>query len=249
MPLTLLDLKNHIKHALGGGDPATVITSADATKAQYVNEAGQIMIAARMWKFLERPTTTLNFSSGVNYVALPSDLRDVIKVQPKPGTLGEARLVTFEQIDTLRRESYPSNYTTYLAISHPTQSSASSAPGAPRLEIYPTPAANITDALTVRYRAGWVTLANNTDVPNIPTWSEMLLVQLVRAVAEGYEKSDRASVSARVAEVLAGPIFDMAQQRDSEIQSEYGTLSIGQVGDVIDHADVVPGTWTVADPS
>lgn len=244
MALTLADYKAHIKHALGGGDPAVIVTDADTTKKLYVNEAGRLLVSAREWKFLERPSTTVNYTSGVSYVALPSDCRKVISVRPKRGYFTDVRMTTFEAIDRMRSIVNTSVGITYLAVSHPTQTSASASPGAPRLEIYPTPSSSITDALTVRYAAGWTELSSDTDVANIPVWAEGLLVLLCRAIAKGYEEE---SLNERVAAVLAGPVFSAVVDQDGMIQQDYGVLGIGQVAD--DGPMVRFTDQPIADPS
>jgi len=96
-----------------------------------------------------------------------------------------------------------------------------------RLEIWPDPGSDDDDAVTIYYRAGWKTLDQDTEYVSIPTWLQTLYIQLVRAFARGYEREDVASLSARCAEVMGGPLALAAVRRDDMMQPSYGELMGG----------------------
>jgi hypothetical protein len=87
--------------------------------------------------------------------------------------------------------------------------------GLPRLEIYPTPAANSTGALSCVYRAGPLFDATATSVPNLPVSGssgrsqyERLLLELIRAYAlddddNRFAAIDRIEQSPMVARLIA----------------------------------------------
>lgn len=232
MALTLANLKVHVTHALGGGDPAVIVTDAATTKRQIINEAGRIL-CAEDWNFLNRAPTTLNFAASTNYVALPSDLAAITGYALTTNAISSLKLTTLHEIVMMRSRLLSASLNYYAAISYPTQTSASAAPGAPRLELWPTPPASVTGAITLFYRAGWTELSGDTDVPNIPTWAEGLLVSLVRAVAVGYEE-DR--LQEEIAKVTGGPLWVACRTRDGMIQPDFGVIAGGAVGDIGDSA-------------
>lgn len=221
MALTLTNLRAVVTHALGGGDPAVIITSADATRDQYINEAGRYLCTMHQWKFLERPPTTLDFTISTAYVALPSDFMELVAYAYSTALTSAFALTTPQSLALMRASNIAATGSYYGAIVQPTQVNVTTAPPVPRLELYPTPAASVTGALSIWYRAGWTELTNAANYPNIPLWAETLLITLVRNFARGYEE-DR--LEELLAEVVSGPFFQMAKDRDGLIQPDYGPL-------------------------
>lgn len=97
----------------------------------------------------------------------------------------------------------------------------------PRIELWPTPATNDANAVTIFYRAGWKTVEDLDENLNLPSWLESVYLQLLRAFARGYERESEASTSARVAEIIAGPLFLAAVNRDKVSQPDYGPMMGG----------------------
>lgn len=226
MALTLANLKVHVTHALGGGDPAVIVTDAATTKRQIINEAGRLF-CAEDWNFLIRPPATLNFTSGVEYVALPSDFAQMVGYTTKTGTLTTLKMTTPHNLIALRQGlSGGASSLYYAAIMWPTQTAANAAPPVPRLELWPTPSSSVTAALTITYRAGWTELSSDTDIPNIPTWAESLLVSFVRAYAIGYEEDSKQE---EIAKVLGGPEFAACKSRDADVFQDFGPINGGAI--------------------
>ena len=97
----------------------------------------------------------------------------------------------------------------------------------PRIDIWPDPTADLENALTIYYRAGWTHLnVDDVDVA-IPEWLETVYIQLVRAHARGYEREDRGSMSMRVEEIYRSPHMRAAMERDAEMQPDYGPMQGG----------------------
>jgi hypothetical protein len=105
-------------------------------------------------------------------------------------------------------------------------------PGRPqaRIELSSDPTADKEDALTVYYRAGWTHLNQDDDYVAVPEWLETLYLQLVRAHARGYNREDSASLSQRVAEIMAGPHYKAASDIDDQTQPEFGMVRGGAIG-------------------
>ena len=53
----------------------------------------------------------------------------------------------------------------------------------------------------------------------MPLWCEPLYLQCLRAFARGYEEEDVATTNARLSEVMNGPLFVTAVQRDSLVEA------------------------------
>jgi hypothetical protein len=226
MALTLAGLRTVITHALGGGDPAVIVTDVTTTKDQIVNEAGRFLCTMHQWKFLERPPTSLDFTAATAYVPLPSDFMELIAYSYSSALTSAFQLTTFQSLAMLRAANLNATAVYYGCIVQPTQVNTTTAPPIARLELYPTPASTITAALNVWYRAGWTEFAGGgatTVIANIPTWAETLLITLIRAFARGYEE-DR--LEELVSEVAGGPVFQMAKDRDGLIQPDYGQLNM-----------------------
>ena len=101
------------------------------------------------------------------------------------------------------------------------------------LEIWPSPSANETAAITIYYRAGWpFDLFTLNPAPDsvglrIPRYLEALFIQIVRAFAQGYEDTDVSVLDQRLTALLDGALFHTAVQRDGGVQPHYGIIQNG----------------------
>ena len=156
-------------------------------------------------------------------IALPSDFREIIAINTTSGLLKGVELTTFGDLLSKRAASFTSSGYHYGAISQPTDTDLT-VDGAPvaRLEIWPQPSANETAAITIMYRAGWKRITKDTHRLRLPVYCESLYIQFLRAFARGYEEEDEFTVSQRLTEIMSGPLFGAAVDRDASIQSDYG---------------------------
>ncbi|WP_291813841.1 hypothetical protein [Limnobacter sp.] len=99
----------------------------------------------------------------------------------------------------------------------------------PRLDLWPTPGSFEQDAFKAYYRAGWTPIRTDNDTVNVPSYIEPLYIQIVRAVALGYERDAEADVNVRVAQVRAGTVFSDARTRDGLTQPTLGPIENGAV--------------------
>ena len=65
MALTLTQLKAFYEHVAGGAADA-IYTDASTTEIQYINEAGQALLACHPWQFLKRPPALLDFAAPIS---------------------------------------------------------------------------------------------------------------------------------------------------------------------------------------
>ncbi len=161
-------------------------------------------------------------------IALPSDFREIIAINTTSGLLKGVQLTSFEDLLSKRAANFTSAGFHYGAIIQPTDTDLT-ADGAPvaRLEIWPQPSANETAPLTILYRATWKRITQDTHRLRLPVYCESLYLQVLRAFARGYEEEDEISMSQRLMEVMTGPLFGAAVDRDASIQPDYGPLMYG----------------------
>lgn len=158
-------------------------------------------------------------------IALPSDLRDIISIQTtSTSSVGGVTLVPLDQILQFRRSSASITASTGLYYGTVVYTGE---PPAPILEIYPSPSANQTGAMRIFYRSRWATLSNDTNAIEIPDFVQALFIQIARAFAGGYVRNDQAGMSARLADVQAGPLFAATVRSDGAVQPFHGRLLNG----------------------
>ena len=111
----------------------------------------------------------------------------------------------------------------------PMEGGIAGGPPRPRLDIWPTPTSDATAGIRVYYRSGWMPVSTETQMLYLPEWMETLYLFLVRAFARSYEREGDGSVSVRLQDLKAGPLFGSAQQRDKEMTYDIGPMLNGAV--------------------
>jgi hypothetical protein len=242
---TLAEYRSELQHALGGAAPASQLA-----QDTIINDAGRHLVSMHPWKWLERTPGTLNFAQDTAYVSMPSDFKSLDTIVPDDEIDATFTLTSFYEIARMRQFEITLTAAYYGALVWPGQASATALQTVPRLELYPTPSANATGALHIWYTRGWTVIDDATDAPNIPWFMESLLVQLVRAFAQGYEESDVGSLNQRLADVTGtrdnpSPIFAAALSEDGMIQPDLDTIEGGWTD-----IQPTPLNWNpVSDPS
>jgi hypothetical protein len=171
------------------------------------------------------------------YVSMPSDFGELLDIRAD-GLTVDFSLVDFSEIAMLRDGAIlPNGFMYWGAIVHPAQTAQTSTFAVPRLEIYPTPTSTIVSALTLWYRADWRELSGDTHYAAVPQWCEALLIEYIRAVAEGYmnRHADNegllpvSTLSDRLRDIEEGPLFRRATEKDMLIQPSYGVITGGLI--------------------
>lgn len=223
MGLQVANCLAEVKHTLRR------VTSAEIAPLSIVNEAGAQLVNMHPWKWLERFTSSLDYVQSQTYVTLPVDFGDVLALYATSTSVAQFELVTFERLLDMRSiGTTVTTGVTYGALAYP-DFTVGAEPANCRLEVFPTPSANEVGALSMFYRANWVDASPDTDYLDVLPWMVPLYKQVLRAYARGVEEEDVASMSARLAEIVAGPIFQAAIRRDGRIQSRYGALMGGAI--------------------
>lgn len=172
------------------------------------------------------------------YVNLPSDFGNLVALDMNSSSFS-IYLTTIEEILQHRMRRISVNSNRYrAAIVQPGQTAASSALPTARLELDHAPTSSDSDSLFLIYRRKWTTLSNDTSYPEIPEYAEDLLIEYVRAFAEGYMNRHAdadgilpvVSMNDRLSDIDRGPIFQMTKEQDGLVQSDFGPLTDGPAG-------------------
>lgn len=215
------------------GDEFLLTAGADATlgfyRIQSRSSANAIVLETSIGSSADGDTDidgTITLAS----VALPTDFRALI-TQPvsTDSTIG-LYLVQPGDVLGLRSGTSVTGGPMYTGsiVWAPSAAALGGAP-VPRIEIDPAPTANDLDAFQFTYRADWPDMSDDDDIVPVPSMyaMEMLYLQIVRAVALGYEESDVASMDARLAQIVGGPIFRAAVYADGGVMPTIGRMTGG----------------------
>lgn len=219
---TFAEYKAAVVHALGA-DPATGVD-----KGRLVNDAMYHMANMHPWRWRRGGPARLSLVAGQSYVELPQDFGEVYSVQ-YPGSLSrQVIMTTVDDIEVKRaQEISPPGWTLWVAVNSGSLDEDAREQGLTVnvLEIWPTPTANETDALSIVYLRSMDELSEETDVPQIPPWLDYGLELLVRDFAHTVEDDNPESAArGRFASMM--PEF---VRRDSGTQTRFGVMQGGLV--------------------
>lgn len=124
-----------------------------------------------------------------------------------------------------------------------------SGPPRPRLDIWPTPTTDSLGAVTVYYRAGWMTVENDSQFLYMPEWIETLYLFLVRTFAQGYERESEFNIGVGLDAIINSSLYLAAQQRDKEMTPSFGAMAGGAAQGVVNHYDYFWNFSSTANPS
>lgn len=158
-------------------------------------------------------------------VKLPDDFAEIMALKPSESMVGTLNPITYEELIDLRAvqttRTSPSEFYAITLYGNPPVN---------RLEIFPTPTSDVSNAYMLIYRAAWTFPADDDDdgetVP-IEDTMEPLFLRALRAFARGYQEEDAASMSVRLAEIVGGVEWLSAVQADSSRRPSLGRLSGG----------------------
>lgn len=225
--VSVAQLIGHVEQTAGGP-----ISDSLGGAITIVNAAGRHLYSAHQWRAAIRSTGALNFVSGTNYVVLPADFGSEVETYLTDSQANQIRLRVHRTVLEMRTSGfgqygYDAVYSWRVlgtAITGLTEDTVQ-----PVLEVWPTPTAAGTGAITMWYRAKWVELANDNTVVLVPPFMETLLIALCRAFARGYEAEEQGSESQRIAEIEAGPLWAAAIAQDNAMQTNFGPMLGGDL--------------------
>lgn len=209
-----------------GGKPSAKIGSM-----RLINIAGQLLYSLADWNWKTREPQTMAFVAGQEYVVLPTDFGEAVAF-----SVNNDIIQTFDWISHGRLIEMRSNVLADLAgkyfgcIVYPAVADNSTEPAPPRLEIVPTPGANVDDAMRVSYDARWVKVDDADDFIQIPEFVEPLFFEVLGAVALGTHYMREGTMTARMNEVKKGDIFRSVRRTDLNLQPSRGEMEGGQIG-------------------
>lgn len=222
MALSAQQCYAHVDHVLGGSSSTEIDSNA------IVNQAQRVLVNAHDWSWLRR-SATLGLTISQEYINLPSDFVRLIGKAGYSGATEVLKFTTLQHIAELRSASSTSaGFGYWAAFSTSAAGGAGGAP-TPRLEIYPTPGATTASAFTIFYLAELPAIVSDQDFISIPTWCEALFIQLVRALALGYEEEDQGSMQERIARVTKSFDWLDALKRDGMVLPDLGIQRGGAV--------------------
>jgi hypothetical protein len=187
---------------------------------QLVNLAGRTLYGMHEWRFMVRPGELVNLVAGQSHIDLPLGTREVLSAV---GTI-ESRIIdwkTPQEINELRR------FQTVLGAEMWCGAVMLDSTFTPRIEVYPTPGANVTGAFSVVARMGWVQVHDDNEPLAIPDWIEPLFVELIGEVAGGVFRRSDAPLSLRLDALMATQLFQKARDQDAGFQTDLGQMTGG----------------------
>lgn len=239
MPLLYTTVENHVQYML---EDATALPSS-ITMNEVINQAGRMFYSIHQWNFREVEPATIHLIKDQPYAELPPDFGELSAIEMTQGLNFGLTLVTPQELITRRATSITITQQYYwVAIITPRHRSLSGDWPQPRLELWPTPAADNLNAITVQYRIRWMSVpasstpgtagADDTYTIPLPEYAEMAYLEVVRAVAAGWGErltQPQGGVTGMLKNVMGGAIWEAAVTTDGLQQMNYGPLSGGAI--------------------
>lgn len=199
------ELAQEIRYAMRLGD-----NQSDAAYVQalhVVNQAGQRIVVAKKWQFLNGASAEVTFDSD-GKGELPLDFAELTAAYNAGG--GGARLCTIEQVIASRGSSLGG----YLAVG-----SESTATGMR----YYLQSSGDSGTASIVYRRGWLPVTKDEDPILMPNWMHPLLAEVCRRYADLVEGGmDESPGFSGVDAVMRGPLFLEAARNDGLVQTQFG---------------------------
>lgn len=217
MTLTVASVSEFVRRRLDGEPSVPMMV--------LCNQAGDYLVNARKWGWLVRKPATLRINSGVTRIALPEDFGRAIG-EPKPveSTSFYFRWGTPDKVAEERAYGSPAVFTGYISWLPDVDGAMK-----PYIEISYAPTVSESETFMLAYHAAWKEACSDTDVIQIPTFMDALYLMVVMAFAQGYDEHDNGSLDARLSEIVNGPLFKSAAQRDGSMQPSIGMMQGGAV--------------------
>ena len=180
------------------------------------------------------PDTTADIGGQLEfpYANLPSDFGEMVAYDMESGLNYGFEFATPDKIVRLRATTITVSQNYFWGtIVHPGQSGVSAAVPTPRIEIWPTPQVGTANVMTIFYRSKWTDLSVTSDVAEVPYYAELPLIQVVRALAEGWANDVNFSADAdeRLSRITGSSIFKTAMLTDGMQQPDYGPIEGGTI--------------------
>ena len=204
MPIQFAELKDAIRHTLGG-DPA-----AGASYARIINGAGRAWVNAHGWYYLANREVTLTATAGSQWVELPDDYQAFVQLVPTGDGYATVAFVSPQDFVWINQATTLGSVSSYTAtIVQRVVSGVIS----PWLRLFPTP--SIADEFTLLYDAQWGDVNEDEDNIPVPKFAEAIFEEWVLAYARGLNEEDAASVGMRLDAIKVTSQFRDATRADA----------------------------------
>lgn len=224
--LTLTKTGAFADYTFLAGDQLRVTAGTGATLGYYPLASRVSDDAITLESSIGADAADIDGTMTLSACALPSDFGGILSLKAGDGFQEDVTLTTLDAIDELRSDSVPTSGSYFMAALSFGQLAASGVP-VPRLEFWPDITTADTEKFRLSYRAGWKAITSDGQTLAIPAHTEALFIALLRAFARGYEEEDQATLSRRLADVEAGPVFMAARKYDGAQQRNYGPMRGG----------------------
>jgi hypothetical protein len=194
------------------------------------------------WEFI---LSGYQFTKAANYG------RILVGLQPSRAEFGDASgtetITSQGAVDVVRMQLNEG----YAPATYVAQGATAGRPRriAPVLELDRAPSATGLDQLTLIYRGSWVDVNDDEDELPLPgtdygdEYCNLLYIQILRALARGWDEEGNGTADGRLDHIRRGPIFAAAAQTDGLFRAKVGRMGKGTATDVA-RANTGIGTLT-----
>lgn len=216
--LTLTSSAAFTNYEQRAGDQIEILAGTSTTTGKYGIASKVSGNAITLESSLQTPAagsaSAIEFRITNSYASLPSDFGEIVHVELRNSLTRRVRRSTLAEIAARRSNGVNiDDFTFWTALSY--NYPGTPAQGTPRLELYPAPLVNDPKALRLIYRRKWQEVENDNEELRLPDWAEPLFMEVVRAVALGYEEGDIATVDDRLDRIRVGGIYKACVRTDA----------------------------------
>lgn len=238
--LDYTQLENHAQYMV---EDATALPSGILI-SDAVNHAGRLFYSMHPWNFREADPATVDLVKDQAYIDMPADFQSLIGLEMTNALTSGISLVTMRELVRRRSTSITVKQSYYwAALTHPRRRGRSSDWPQPRLEVWPTPAADSINVVTLLYRIRWENMpAPDTEgsgvvnlvnyVAPLPEFVEIAFLEVLRAIMAGWGErltQPQGGVTKLLRDVREGPVFEAAISEDGLEQYTYGPMIGGGI--------------------
>lgn len=188
---------------------------------EIVNQAGQSMLGMHSWRFLERTPIDLSLTADQAFISLPADFGSILGITTSSPIFSQVKVADTNLINWLRQHNTSGTDSYVVASTFQKQSpqvDATTSAGfteapLPVLEVYPISGVDVVDVFALNYRAGWLALANEEDIPELPPYMLPLFETLVRAWSTSY--GDPGALTGPIDGVMQSLVAKTAMKQDA----------------------------------
>ena len=228
--LTLVETGAFADYSHLSGDTFELETGTGATVGTYEvasrTDDDTIVLASSIGAAADGQTDITGFLAN-DQVALPSDFdfQAVTAYSLADGLVGSFELVSPQALLDLRTWPGLSTTISFWAAINWVRSAAGGRPE-PRLDVWPETTEDA-EELVLFYRGGWLAPETDTENLSIPEWCDLLFMEAVKAVVNGFEDPEGGTTDLRLAQLKVGELWRVAVERDALIQPSLGERKNG----------------------